>query len=342
MRSRDGLSSYGVNSLVNNLRNADSNADVGGVILKVNSGGGESMAGQMLQSAVRDMSKPVLVLADFMASAAVRGTLDAPYIWATSGGSEIGSIGTMVSINRQVSEYYRANVEEIYAEQAADKNREWRDYLAGNRMPLIESLTESNDIFIQEAKQKRGIKPEALTGRIFTADKAEQMGLIDRVGSFKQAVEFLSGVITEREQASGQEMQQPFFNSLNSENMNFDQFFQPFSAAWARITGRTVSSDNPLTPEALLQEAEALDVVARSDYNALSEQLQAEKDRATSMESAQAINLQRIATLEKDLANEKANRAAGFQPEKQTGIADLDPVNPMAGFTLMPQASAKY
>lgn len=336
MRSRDGLSSYGVGSLVNNLRSADSNPEVGGVILKVNSGGGESIAGQMLQSAVRDMSKPVLVLADFMASAAVRGTLDAPYIWASSKGSEIGSIGTMVSINRQISEYYRANVEEIYAEQAADKNREWRDYLAGNRMPLIESLTEHNEVFIEEAKEKRGVKPEALTGRMFMAERAKEMGLIDRVGTFKEAVEFLSGVILEAESSDGK-----YFSNKNNSSMDFQTFFKPFAAAWGRITGNAQSADE-MTPEAVLAQAESLEVVAKSTYDEAVAQLQAEKDRATELETAQAGYKQRILALEKEVATLKADKAAGFQTEKQAGLPDLEPVNPMAGFMLTPQASSKY
>lgn len=337
MRSRDGLSSNGVNTLVSNLQSAEAAENIGGVILKVNSGGGESLAGTMLQSAIRDMTKPVLVLADFMASAAVRGTLDAPYVWATSRAAEIGSIGTMVSINREVAKYYRDNVEEIYAQQATDKNREWREYLAGNRAPLTEAITEHNEVFISEAREKRGIKDEALTGRMFHADKAQSLGLIDRVGTFKQAIEFLSGVILDAETQTGYQ----FSNTKNNSKMDFQTFFKPFAAAWSRITGNTQSADD-LTPEAVLAEAEALDVVARSTYDEVVAQLQSEKDRATALETAQAANQQRISALEKELATLKADKADGFQTEKQAGVADLDPVNPMAGFVLTPQTSSKY
>lgn len=337
MRSRDGLSSNGVNTLVGHLQAAEVAENIGGVILKVNSGGGESLAGTMLQSAIRDMTKPVLVLADFMASAAVRGTLDAPYVWANSRAAEIGSIGTMVSINREVAKYYRDNVEEIYAQQATDKNREWREYLAGNRAPLTEAITEHNEVFISEAREKRGIKDEALTGRMFHADKAQSLNLIDRIGTFKQAVEFLSGVILDAETQSGYQ----FSNTKNNSKMDFQTFFKPFAAAWSRITGNTQSAED-LTPEAVLAEAEALDVVARSTHDEALAQLQAEKDRATALETAQAANQQRISALEKELATLKADKAAGFQTEKQAGVADLDPVNPMAGFTLTPQASSKY
>ena len=338
MRSRDGFSSNGVNTLVGHLQAAEIAENIGGVILKVNSGGGESLAGTMLQSAIRDMTKPVLILADFMASAAVRGTLDAPYVWATSRAAEIGSIGTMVSINREVAKYYRDNVEEIYAQQSTDKNREWREYLAGNRAPLTESITEHNEVFISEAREKRGIKDEALTGKMFHADKAQSLGLIDRVGTFKQAVEFLSGVILDADNQTGY---QQFSDNKNNSTMDFQTFFKPFAAAWSRITGSAQSADD-LTPESVLAQAEALDVVARSQYDEALAQLQTEKDRATALETAQATNQQRIATLEKELAGLKADKAAGFQTEKQAGVADLDPVNPMAGFTLTPQASSKY
>lgn len=340
MRSRDGLSSYGINSLASQLRNVDAMEEVGGVILKVNSGGGESIAGRMLQGAIRDMSKPVLVLAEFMASAAVRGTLDAPYIWATGNGAEVGSIGTMVSINREISEYYRANVEEIYAEQATDKNREWRDYLAGNRMPLIEELTSHNEVFIEEAKEKRGIAAEALTGKMFTARKAMEVGLIDKIGTFQEAVNFLSGVILEEERTAQNDNGRSFYSRKNNEQMNFDQFFKPFSTAWARITGREESEAEGMTPEAVLEEAQALDVVSREEHEAALAVAQA---RIAELEGEVSQKGARVTELEKSVAQLKAAGAVKDLPARQSGLPDLEPkADVMAGFVLEPQAQSKY
>lgn len=191
MRSQDGMSSRGVNTLIDDIHAANQNPNIEGILLEVNTGGGESTAGAMLQSVIADSPKAVVTWAHFMGSAGVRATLPSDEIVASSEGAEIGSIGTFVTLLRGFSNFYNANYQDIYADKSPNKNREFRQLLGGDMSGLKEYVNRTNEYFLNEVAAYRPLKGDVahtLSGAMFFAREAKRRGLIDSIGSYNYAL----------------------------------------------------------------------------------------------------------------------------------------------------------
>lgn len=195
MRSQDGISSRGVSNLAADIQAAYQNENIDGILLEVNSGGGESLAGTMLQGALADAPKPVVVYAHMMASAALRATLPATEIVASGEGAQAGSIGTFITLDRSFAEWYKTWYEDLYADKSTNKNREFRDFLEGNRDTLRKSINRSNQVFLDEVQAYRPLRRDVehtLSGAMFTAREAKSRGLVDSIGSLTYATQRLA------------------------------------------------------------------------------------------------------------------------------------------------------
>lgn len=191
MRSQDGASTRGINSLLADFHAAYANDNISGILLEANTGGGEGLAGSMLQATIAESPKAVVVWTHFLASAGVRGTAPADEIIASTQGAEIGSIGTMITLNKQFAALYNAYFEDMYASKSSNKNSDFREYLKGNREPLQKGLDTYNEYFLDEMKRYRPLKRDVdhtLSGAMFYAREAKSRGLIDGIGSFQYAV----------------------------------------------------------------------------------------------------------------------------------------------------------
>lgn len=205
MRSQDGASSRGIDSLVKDIHSANQNENIQGILLEVNTGGGESLAGTILQSVLADSSKPVVVWAHLLASAGVRATLPADEIIASSQAAQIGSIGTFITLSKDFGRYYTAYYEDIYADKSSNKNRDFREYLKGNTQPIREMINKSNQFFLDEVQSYRHLKRDTdhtLSGAMFYASEAKSRGLIDGIGSFNYAVSRLKANVMRRKKAT--------------------------------------------------------------------------------------------------------------------------------------------
>lgn len=226
MRMEDGLSSRGIQHMANNIGQAEANPNIRGGIIEANTGGGQAMAGTVLKNALQEAKKPWIVYYHQLASAGVKGTLPARALYGSGEEAQIGSIGSMVSINKRVLNYYQNNVDDIYADQSGNKNREFREYLMGNRGPIIEKLNRSNEFFIQAVKKYRNIngteeqRERVFSGAMLFSDEAKEVGLSDGVATFNEAINHLVRE-SQADARSG-----AFHNYNNPNRMNFKEFFQ--------------------------------------------------------------------------------------------------------------------
>lgn len=191
MLSQDFLWIRGVNHLTAELTAADSNPNIAAVLLEVNSGGGMVTAGQMLAATIEGMSKPVIVFTHFMASAAIMGTLPANKIVASSPGVEVGSIGTMLKVDKVAAEVERTRYLTIYADKSTKKNHAHRSALRGDYQPLTQKVNQVNKMFLAAVKEHRILKGDVngtLSGEMFMAAEAKQRGLIDDIGGYQKAL----------------------------------------------------------------------------------------------------------------------------------------------------------
>lgn len=190
--------SWGMDEFEEAITQANSNPNIQGIFIRANTGGGEAMAGQILHNAIKSSKKAVVVYADFLASAGVHGTLAAHEIIASGPQSRVGSIGTYVSIDKELVSWYQENVDDIYSEVSDQKNAEWRAYLNGDPEPLKKSVTQNAKMFQADVKQYRplgGLADDTLRGGVFFAADAKKRGLIDGVGTYQYAIDRLQANI---------------------------------------------------------------------------------------------------------------------------------------------------
>lgn len=186
MTDDDGWCNYGIKSLAKGLYSLYDNPNVKGIILNLDSGGGEESSAGTLYAALADKNKPVVVHTPFLGSAAVWGTLTATEVIAMSDVSKIGSIGSYISLNTENIKKYTEAVKEIYAEQSADKNKAFRMLLEDNFEGLQSIVNESADLFIKAVEKHRKLNPdtkeETLKGGVFRSQDAKARGLVHSVG----------------------------------------------------------------------------------------------------------------------------------------------------------------
>lgn len=194
MRSQSGMSSPGIDSFVEDLMNAYNHPNVMGIIIETNSGGGESLAGNMLNSAIQDRNKPVVGFGHLVASAAYRSLSGADEIIASSEASEFGSIGTMISLDNKILNKYRSRFADFYGGSAPGKNSDFRAAISGDFSGIqkrVDELTLSFQNQIKASRQLRGSEStinETLNGSMFNAIESKKRGLVDMVGTMQTAV----------------------------------------------------------------------------------------------------------------------------------------------------------
>lgn len=191
MRSESSLSSPGVDSFIEELRMAYASDNVTGIIIETNTGGGESMAGSMVRSAITEANKPVVGFGHMAASAGYRALSAAHEIIASSAGSEFGSIGTMISMDQKMLNQYRKRISDLYGTDAPKKNFAWRQALAGNFAELQKVVDEKTIKFQQEIAASRPLRGDLsaiLNGDIFDGTTSRRNGLVDGIGNMQYAV----------------------------------------------------------------------------------------------------------------------------------------------------------
>ena len=194
MRAQSGISSPGVDRLITDLRAAYANEKIAGVIVETNSGGGESISGTMLKSAIQERNKPVVGFGHLVASAAYRALSGSDEIIASGNGAEFGSIGTMVTIDQKTLEKYRERFVDFYGAGAPGKNEDFRAAVAGDFSGIqrrVDKLTASFQEEIARERQLQGgkeTKKETINGSVFSAQDAKKRGLVDMVGTMQTAV----------------------------------------------------------------------------------------------------------------------------------------------------------
>jgi signal peptide peptidase SppA len=175
--------------------------------IPVNSGGGQAIGTAELHDAVAAFAKvkPLHAhIAGIGASAAVYAIAGAGRITA-SRDSEVGSIGTLLALQDTSGMAEKAGVQVIVLKTAEHKGGVifgapiTEEMIAGEQ----ERLEDFNALFMNAVKKGRGFSKAQMdavsTGRMWIAEKAQALGLVDGVMSQEQAYQQLTkGLKTER------------------------------------------------------------------------------------------------------------------------------------------------
>lgn len=180
------------------LRHARQNDDVRAVMLHVDSPGGTFAGTPELAEDIRAVGKPVhAYIEDLGASAAFWAASQASRITANAT-AEVGSLGTVVAI-QDTSEKAKADGIKIHV--LATGKYKGTGIAPGAPVTdeqikyLQTRVDDLNAHFLAAVAQGRGVSIETVEdwadGRVWIAEKAHKMGLIDGVGSFEDAMSSL-------------------------------------------------------------------------------------------------------------------------------------------------------
>ena len=179
--------------VVDALNAALADTSVDGVLLEVNTGGGEVTAASMIRQAIAGRTKPVVTYAHLAASGGMLATMDSDEIVAAGRTARVGSIGAMLSLPTWLRRMYGDYVTDLYATTSPDKNRAFKEWVqTGSTAAFVEELDQLDAIFMQEMRAARPITAAlastTLAGGTWLADEAKRRGLVDSIGTMNYAL----------------------------------------------------------------------------------------------------------------------------------------------------------
>ncbi len=200
----DGWSSYGTESKANFLKAIYESPNIKGVVLDINSGGGEVDGTMAFANVIKKRNKPVVALVNSIAaSAAYWIAQNADTILMNDSTSQVGSIGVMMTFLDDQKYWEDMGIKwvDIIADKSQDKNKGYFDALKGKYQTIKnESLNPLREMFAQAVIDARGTKIDleaenVLSGKMYFAaatpsgnKSAIQVGLADGIGDMEAAI----------------------------------------------------------------------------------------------------------------------------------------------------------
>ena len=186
------------------VKQANANPNISNLLFKIDSPGGQVDGTQTAAQAIAASVKPTLAYVDdgMAASAAYWFASAADEVWVSQKTDRVGSIGAYRPF-QDASKYYEKMgvvVEDVYADQSTEKNQDYREAMKGNFKPMKEQgLNPMVEAFISAVKENRGNRlntkaGDPFKGALYMADEALAIGLIDKVGTFDEALSHLQSL----------------------------------------------------------------------------------------------------------------------------------------------------
>ena len=185
----------GTQSILNDLKVADQNPNIKSIVMVVDSPGGQVTGTDLLADAIKNSATPIVAFIEGMAASAAYWIISgASKIIASSELDRIGSIGTMMMVEdlQPALEQMGVKFHEVYATLSVDKNADFNQVLDGKYDNYRENVLDViNSKFLTSIQRNRlSVNESALTGKIYFAPQAIDLGLIDEIGSIDKAIKF--------------------------------------------------------------------------------------------------------------------------------------------------------
>lgn len=183
----------------NLILRCDANPNIKATVLHIRSGGGEALAAIETSRFVQNLNKPIVAFVDDMAaSAAFFIASGCDSIICNAEYARVGSIGTYLTIAdfTQYFEKLGIKVLDIYATESTEKNSPYKKAIAGDSSELLVEIDFINSIFQNsiatnraDALKAAGTKDEVWNkGKVFFAEEALKMGLIDGIATLEEVI----------------------------------------------------------------------------------------------------------------------------------------------------------
>ncbi|MCX6695309.1 MAG: signal peptide peptidase SppA [Candidatus Altiarchaeota archaeon] len=192
-----------VESVKEQLDEAENDMTVSGVVLDIESGGGSVVASREMMRAVKSFRKPVVArIGEVGASGAYYVASAADKIVADKD-SMTGSIGVVMSVMHyyKLMEDWGVNVTVIKSGDSKDIGSPYRPMTEDEKDNLQEMVDTIQEDFIADVALNRNLSVEHVRnisdGSIFLGEKAMELGLVDYIGGYDDAIsvaENISGI----------------------------------------------------------------------------------------------------------------------------------------------------
>jgi protease-4 len=185
--------------VIKSLHDIGKEENVGGVIIRLNTPGGttgtsEEVARMIIK--LKEKGIPIIAsIADVCCSGGywIASTCDKIFANKTSLTGSIGVI-MMVPNYKGLSDKLGVNYITVKAGKMKDMGNPFREMTDEEKIFLEDSAAETHKIFIEEVMKNRHlneVKDELFDGRFFSADYAKEHKMIDEIGTFYDALDFL-------------------------------------------------------------------------------------------------------------------------------------------------------
>ncbi len=181
-----------------NIRKAVEDKSVKAILLRVDSPGGSSTAGEEIYKEVtraHDEGMPIVVsMGNVAASAAYHISVPADVIVANPS-TMTGSIGVIWTFENMSAHYDQEGIEFHVAKSGEfkDMGGSWRGLSDEEKEYADSVIMEVYDTFITNVAEGRNMSvgevKDIADGRIYTGKKAKELGLVDELGNFYDAIE---------------------------------------------------------------------------------------------------------------------------------------------------------
>jgi protease-4 len=171
--------------------------DIAAVVFRIDSGGGSAVASELIwrEVSLTNEVKPVIAsVADVAASGGYYIAAGARTILAEKG-SIVGSIGVVGGkpVLKGLYEELEMNKEQVKLGRNADMYSERDFFTPEQRQKILESMGEVYQTFLKRVADNRGRSVEEIEplarGRVYSGQRGLELGLVDRIGGFADALE---------------------------------------------------------------------------------------------------------------------------------------------------------
>jgi len=189
--------------IVRQFKKFGNDKSIKAIILHVNSPGGGVAASQEMYEAVkkvRDSGKPVIVSVASLGASGAYYTACGSNLIVANPGSLVGSIGVIMNLMnfRELADKLGISETIIKSGELKDAGNPLKELSDKDREYFQEIVDNSYQQFLRVVSESRKIEMEKLkeyaNGRVFTGLQAKEIGLIDSIGTFEDAVRIAGNI----------------------------------------------------------------------------------------------------------------------------------------------------
>jgi protease-4 len=295
----------------------DNRPEIAGALYLYDTPGGQVSGTSSLATSIRTAKKKsVGYVDDGMAASAGMWFLSASAeAYVSQNLDRVGSIGAYMTLPDFTGYLEKLGIKlhEIYAPQSTDKNGTYHEAITGNYEPVKEELSYVVDSFIQFVANRSSTananKAKWSTGKMFYADEAKKIGLIDGVLPIEKAIQRVVALNS----SSGKIL----FSSTKSNTMSFEKTLAAAKTeSFTVVEGGFLLSESDLNNlEANLSQGETAATQSAAANKAFSDQSAKDTTRITelqlqidTMKKANAGSFTAPSVEGEDAANDSKNK----------------------------------